>query len=160
MRIGNSFSVLTQSKTEKNACLTTSEIENLVVAKSTNYYLTRASLEGTFSSIKFIFYKRYKKFIAILVQPKGVNMIMVFFILFCVVIILAINYNYYQSRYARFPTFEEYKSQNPDLIKPGRVACFQCGGTKLHVRGLWNAMDNRKTHFCSTCGAPLYRSKH
>lgn len=83
-----------------------------------------------------------------------------FLFLFVVALILAINHNYYRSRYARFPTFDEYQSQHPELVKPGRVACFKCGATKLHVRGLWSAMDNKKTHFCSTCGTPLYKSKH
>ena len=82
------------------------------------------------------------------------------FFIFVAVIIIAFNLNHYHSRYARFPTFDEYQSQHPGLVKPGRVECFKCGGTKLFVRGLWSAVDNKKTHSCSTCGTPLYKSNH
>jgi hypothetical protein len=75
-------------------------------------------------------------------------------------LICAINYRYYRTRYANHLTFEQYQARFPGLVKKGRVECHICGGTRLHVRGLWSAGDTRKTHYCSTCGKPLYRSRH
>jgi len=62
--------------------------------------------------------------------------------------------------YQKIPTFEDYKTAHPELVKRGRVECDKCGGTKIYTRGLTSAVDSQKTHFCSTCGKPLYRSQH
>src|SRR5690606_2114774 len=83
-----------------------------------------------------------------------------FFFILVFGFIITVNYYHYRSRYSRFPTFEEYRARHPGLVRHGRAECFKCGGTKVYVRGLWNATDRRKTHFCSTCGTPLYKSKH
>lgn len=75
-------------------------------------------------------------------------------------LIVFLNYRHYRTRYGRFPTFEEYKTKNPGLVKHGRVECVKCGGTHIYAKGLFSAVDRRKTHYCSTCGTPLYKSKH
>lgn len=82
------------------------------------------------------------------------------FIFIFVVIAVVYQLIQHQLRYARLPTFDEYQSQHPGLVKPGRVECFKCGGTKLYVRGLDGALDKKKIHSCSTCGIPLYKSNH
>ena len=82
-----------------------------------------------------------------------------FLIIALPLLIGADSYYQYRSRYRRHPTFEEYRSRHPGLVTRGRVECHSCGGSLLHVRGLRNAVDTRKTHYCTTCGKPLYRSK-
>ena len=79
---------------------------------------------------------------------------------FGLIVIIAINARYYYSRYRNHPTFEEYKSAHPDRVRNGRVLCYLCGGNIIKMRGLYAAVDRRKTHYCVTCGNPLYRSYH
>lgn len=80
--------------------------------------------------------------------------------LLALVAIIIVNVRFYRSRYGNYPSFEEYKSAHPDKARNNRVSCYSCGGNFLKMRGLYSAVDRRKTHYCVTCGAPLYRSYH
>lgn len=59
-----------------------------------------------------------------------------------------------------YPTFDEYLEQHPQARNKGRVACHNCGASHIQFRGVRNAGDRRRVHFCVTCGTPLYRSRH
>jgi uncharacterized paraquat-inducible protein A len=84
-----------------------------------------------------------------------------FFVVFVVIAcIWLVNFLNKEGEYEKLPTFDQYKEHHTELVNRGRVECHQCGGTKMHTRGLDDANDKRKTHFCTTCGTPLYRSQH
>lgn len=82
------------------------------------------------------------------------------------IVVLAISLNFglwlheHLRLYRRYPTFEEYRQQHPKAQRKGRVACHNCGGTHIQFRGVRNAGDRRRVHFCVTCGTALYRSRH
>ncbi len=65
----------------------------------------------------------------------------------------------YRSNYLSKPTFDEYRARHPDLVAHGQVKCDRCGGARIHVRGFRRASDDRRMHYCSHCGALLYRSE-
>lgn len=54
--------------------------------------------------------------------------------------------------------FASYRNAHPDLVRDGRVICNQCGGERIHVRGLLRHTHLR-VHFCTQCGATLYYSR-
>ncbi|WP_148561485.1 cbb3-type cytochrome oxidase subunit 3 [Thiopseudomonas alkaliphila] len=82
------------------------------------------------------------------------------FFVILLALFIGIFYYHYWNRYRRFPTFDEYKKENPDCAKGGKIKCHSCSGTHIQFKGLSNATDRRKTHYCVTCGSPLYRSYH
>lgn len=53
--------------------------------------------------------------------------------------------------------FEWYKSSYPKNLSGGRVSCYNCGGSRIHVRALMQKTYMRE-HFCTQCGTPLYYS--
>ncbi len=89
-----------------------------------------------------------------------VTLLFVSFFLSIIGIIIFKYKRYVYDHFGKYPTFDEYIQQYPKLVSPGRVICYKCGGTKLQVRGLYGPTDNKKTHSCLTCGAPLYKSEH
>lgn len=54
-------------------------------------------------------------------------------------------------------TYQWYCQTYPKHAQSGRLSCFACGGTKVHVRGLMNQTYHRE-HFCQQCGKTLYFS--
>jgi hypothetical protein len=82
------------------------------------------------------------------------------FFISCFAFILLFNLRYAYTHYGKYPSFEDYRTKYPDLVKQGCVECFKCGCNKIQVRGLWGPTDKKKTHSCITCGTPLYKSKH
>lgn len=54
-------------------------------------------------------------------------------------------------------TYQWYCQTYPMHAQSGRLSCFACGGTKVHVRGLMNQTYHRE-HFCQQCGKTLYFS--
>lgn len=85
---------------------------------------------------------------------------MIFIILFLVGLNISFLYINYRNKYAKHPTFNEYKIFHPESVTGDKVKCFSCNGTNIQFRGLSNATDRRKIHYCVTCGKPLYKSCH
>lgn len=52
-------------------------------------------------------------------------------------------------------SFAAYKARNPELVRNGRVTCFNCGATSI-----WPKRISRHifSHTCRTCGTHLYSS--
>lgn len=61
----------------------------------------------------------------------------------------------YKRMYLDLPTFEEYRSRYPHLVKEGRCRCYRCGGGRVFLH---NLDPYRRRHICATCGTVLYRS--
>lgn len=62
-------------------------------------------------------------------------------------------------RPARFYTFENYRRDNPECAKPGRVSCKHCGGTSLWMKRKDFFIGKGWAHTCRTCGKELYCSQ-
>lgn len=59
---------------------------------------------------------------------------------------------------ARLYTLESYRRDNPDCVKPGRVACKHCSGTSLWMKRKAFFVGTGWAHTCRTCGQELYYS--
>jgi len=89
-------------------------------------------------------------------------MFVLFYVFFAIAIggIFLFNYYWYREHYGKYPTYDDYQMQHPELVKPGFLRCHKCSGSSIHVRGLRGAADSKKLHSCRTCGTTLYKSAH
>jgi len=53
--------------------------------------------------------------------------------------------------------YQWYSNEFPQLVKNGRVTCYQCGGSSVGVERLMNQTYLR-AHICRQCGTTLYYS--
>lgn len=54
-------------------------------------------------------------------------------------------------------SYDWYRKTYPSLVSGSGVKCHQCGGGRIHVRGLMQHTYLRE-HFCTQCGTTLYYS--
>ena len=71
------------------------------------------------------------------------------------VFIIRLNSRVLWHVYGRLPTFDQYRSRHPNLVRHGRCRCRSCGGDRIHVHSLDAFM---RRHVCTNCGELLYRS--
>jgi len=59
------------------------------------------------------------------------------------------------------PTFDGYRAKHPELVKDGKIACYNCSGTDVFVKTVGNTpMSILNHHMCKTCGTNLFRSSN
>lgn len=60
--------------------------------------------------------------------------------------------------YHRLPTIDQYMTKHPR--KPGRpIACHKCNSYGINNYGLNGKQDDRRMHFCASCGTLLYKTR-
>lgn len=62
-------------------------------------------------------------------------------------------------KHASTPTFDQFLSRNPDLVKDGKISCPKCSGKDIFVKEIGKTPTSLLNHhICKTCGTTLFRS--
>lgn len=57
-------------------------------------------------------------------------------------------------------TFENYIRKHPECFKDGKVSCFNCGSTNIHLRTLGHLITTTvNSHVCRSCGIEVYKTQ-
>lgn len=92
----------------------------------------------------------------------GFSTVSVFSIAIFAVVFLAVAYGVYSSvrKLKSVPSFAEYRENNPEAFKEGKVQCNQCSGWDIFLKEVGRAGSSIiNFHVCKSCGSTLYRSK-
>lgn len=74
---------------------------------------------------------------------------------------LFIYYHFLKPRldYKKIQTYQEYSTQNPEVVTNSGVKCVHCGSQSIKRWGQKNAGDKKRIHICNKCGEKLYKTK-
>jgi hypothetical protein len=62
-------------------------------------------------------------------------------------------------KHTSLPTFDQYRSNHPELVKDGKIACHKCSGNDIFVKTIGHTPTSLLNHhLCKTCGTTLFRS--
>ena len=62
-------------------------------------------------------------------------------------------------KHSSLPTFDDYRSAHPELVKDGKISCYKCEGSDVSIRQIGKTPTSiLNHHVCKTCGTTLFRS--
>jgi hypothetical protein len=81
--------------------------------------------------------------------------------LFALAVLVGVGYLIFSlfKKHFSIPTFDNYRSKYPDLVKDGKIKCHKCSGSDIFVKEVGNTPTSiLNHHLCKTCGTTLFRS--